>query len=126
MGISSEVIARPFPGWSHDRTLSQELLDIGPVREDLCGKEAHAANSFFNLTGHNNFLPRCRHYNLTFLWQRDPNKLCFSSRIRFGIKNGERLFLRSYGADDSVERYDLSLILFRISEDLINLGDLKR
>jgi hypothetical protein len=120
MGVSSEVIARPFPGWSHDRTLSQELPDIGPVREDLCGKEAHPTSSSFNLTGHNNFLLRCWHYRLIFPWKRDPDHLRFSSRIRFGIKNDERLFLSSYGAGDSLERHDLALILFRICEDLIN------
>jgi hypothetical protein len=126
MGISSKVIARPFPGWSHDRTLSQELLDIDLIRENLCGNEAHAASSFFNLTSHNNFLLRRRHYRLTLLWQGDPNTLCFSSPIRFGSKNGEPLFVRSYGSGDSVERDDLSLILFWIREDLIDLGDLKR
>jgi hypothetical protein len=126
MGISSKVIARPFPRWSQDPTLSQELLDIDLIRENLCGDEAHAASSFFNLTSYNNFLLRRRHYRLTLLWQWDPKKLCFSSRIRFGSKNGEPLFVRSYGSGDSVERHDSSLILFWISKDLINLGDLKR
>jgi len=45
MGVASEVIARPFPGRPYDRTLSQELLDISPVRKDLCGKEARAAST---------------------------------------------------------------------------------